>query len=198
MKVILCDMEGVFTPEIWINVAKKTGISELKLTTRDEPDYDKLMKRRIEILNENSLTLMDIQDVITSMDLLPGAKEFIDWLKERAPVIIVSDTFTQFATPLIAKLGYPNLFCNELVIKEGKIVDFKMRQDNGKQKVAEALKGLGYDVIALGDSYNDTNMLKVAGNGILFKPPHNVIEEFPQFPVTTNYNEVKDLIVKFL
>jgi len=198
MKVILCDMEGVFTPEIWINVAKKTGVSELRLTTRDEPDYDKLMRRRIEILNEKGMTLMDIQDVITSMDLLPGAKEFIDWLKERAPIIVVSDTFTQFATPLIAKLGFPNLFCNELVIKEGKIVDFKMRQENGKQKVAEALKGLGYDVIALGDSYNDTNMLKVADKGILFNPPHNVKEEFPQFHVTTNYNEVKDLIAKYL
>ena len=156
------------------------------------------MKQRIEILDKNDLALIDIHDVIASMEPLPGAKEFLDWMRKRAPVIIVSDTFVQFADPLIKKLGYPTLFCNELVVKGGKIVDYRMRQDNGKQKVAEALKSIGYDVIAMGDSYNDINMLKAADHGILFKPPQNVKDEFGQFPVTTDYKQVMDLVKEYL
>ena len=178
MKIICSDLEGVFVPEVWINVAEKTGIPELRRTTRDEPDYGKLMRFRMRILEENGLRLKDIQNVIATIKPLDGAKEFISWLKERVQVVIVSDTFTQFADPLMAQLDRPTLFCNELVIdKDGFIANFRLRQPDQKKKVAEALQWLNYEVIAFGDSYNDTSMLMQANVGILFRPPENVIRD---------------------
>ncbi len=197
MHVICSDLEGVFVPEIWINVAKKTGIEELKLTTRDISDYDVLMKKRLSILDENKLKLKDITDVIATMAPLDGAKEFLDWLRSETQVIIVSDTYVEFAKPLMEKLGWPTLLCNSLSIGEnGAITDYNLRQKDGKRKVAEAFKGLYYKVLAMGDSYNDINMLKVADKGILFRPPKNVIEEFPEFPVTMDYGELKQILTK--
>lgn len=196
MYIVCSDLEGVFVPEIWINVAEKTGIRELRLTTRDVPDYDVLMKRRLAILKEHNLKIKDITDVIATMDPLDGAVEFINWLKAQVPLIIVSDTFTQFAGPLMKKLGNPALFCNYLVIDaDGTITDYKLRQQDGKRKTAIALKSLDYKIIASGDSYNDINMLKEANQGILFRPPENVKKEFPQFPVTYAYDELKAIIV---
>ena len=195
MRVICCDLEGVFLPEIWINVAEKTGIEELRLTTRDEPNYDVLMKKRLAILERECLKLKDIQDVIATMDPIPGAKDFLDWLRERTQVFVLSDTFLQFADPLMKKLGRPTLLCNSLVIADdGKIADYKLRQKDGKRKVVEALHSVNYEVIAFGDSYNDTSMLKEAEIGFLFRPPQNVIDEFPQFKVANDYGELKKLI----
>ncbi|MBW2366648.1 MAG: bifunctional phosphoserine phosphatase/homoserine phosphotransferase ThrH [Deltaproteobacteria bacterium] len=192
MYIVCSDLEGVFVPEIWINVAEKTGISELRLTTRDISDYDVLMTKRLEILKENGLKLKDIQDVIETMDPLPGARVFLDWLRQRTQVVIVSDTFTQFASPLMAKLGWPTLFCNTLVIDStGAVADYQLRQQDGKRHVVESLKALRYTIIAMGDSYNDISMLKTADRGILFRPPENVIEEYPEFPVTHTYDEIK-------
>jgi phosphoserine/homoserine phosphotransferase len=188
-------MEGVFVPEIWINVAEKTGIPELRLTTRDISNYDMLMRKRIGILAEHHLKLKDIQDVIATMDPLPGALEFLDWMRKQVPVIIVSDTFTQFAGPLLEKLWRPVLFSNTLVIDDtGGIKDYTLRQKDGKKKVAEALSALNYEIIAMGDSYNDIKMLKAADHGILFCPPDNVIKEYPEFPVTRNYDQLKDIL----
>lgn len=199
MYIVCCDLEGVFTPEIWINVAKKTGIEDLKLTTRDISDYDVLMKKRLSILDENNLTIHDITDVIKTMDPLEGAKEFLTWLRSELPVVIVSDTFVQFAGPLMEKLGQPVLFCNNLTIEpNGRISDYNLRQHDGKRKTANALKSLNYKIIATGDSYNDITMLKVADKGILFRPPANVVKEYPQFPVTTEYSELKSIIEKIL
>jgi phosphoserine/homoserine phosphotransferase len=196
MYIVCADLEGVFVPEIWINVAKKTGIEKLRLTTRDVPDYDKLMTMRLEILKEHGLLLSDIQAVIADMNPLEGAKDFLDWLRSRVQVIIVSDTFVQFADPLMAKLNRPTLFCNSLVIAQnGAVMDYILRQKDGKRKVAQALKGLNFSVIATGDSYNDITMLKEADAGILFCPPENVIKEFPQFPVVTNYEGLKEKIL---
>ncbi len=195
MYLICSDMEGVFVPEIWINVAEKTGIKELRLTTRDISDYDLLMKKRLGILRENNLKLKDITDVIATMEPLDGAKDFLDWLRSLFPVIIVSDTFVQFAGPLIKKLGLPTLFCNSLSIDaEGSVAGYNLRQKDGKRKTVIALKSLDYRIIAVGDSYNDINMLKEADKGILFKPPQNVKDEFPELPVTYNYNELKRII----
>jgi phosphoserine/homoserine phosphotransferase len=199
MDIILCDFESVFTPEVWIGVAKKTGIKELEITTKDEPDYDKLMKRRIEILKENKITLKDIQDVIREMPLLEGAKEFMDWLKSKAPTIILSDTFKEFARPFLEKLDFPALLCHNLTTdEEGFITGYNLRIDDSKRHAVQAFKKINYRTIAFGDSYNDTNMLKEADVGILFCPPENVIKEFPQFPITKNYEELKDLIKKSL
>lgn len=199
MKIVCCDLEGVFVPEIWINVSKKTGIDELKLTTRDISDYDVLMQKRLGILAENNLKLKDIQDVIATLEPLEGAKQFLDWLRSITQVIIVSDTFQQFAGPLMKKLGYPTLLCHSLEVDaQDNITDYKLRQPNAKQKVTEALIGLNYEVSAFGDSYNDTNMLKTAHHGILFRPPQNVIDEFPQFPVVNDYNELKLELLKHL
>ncbi|QTA89288.1 Phosphoserine phosphatase/homoserine phosphotransferase bifunctional proteiP [Desulfonema magnum] len=199
MYIVCSDLEGVYTPEIWINVAEKTGIEELRLTTRDISDYDKLMKRRLSILHENGLKIKDITDVIATMDPLEGAKEFLDWLRSRTPLIVVSDTFVQFAGPLMEKLGRPTLFCNSLSIEpDGTVSGYNLRQKDGKRKTAIALRGLNYKIIGVGDSYNDINMLKEADKGILFRPPENVTEEFPELPVTYKYDELKTIIQKEL
>jgi phosphoserine/homoserine phosphotransferase len=197
--IVCSDLEGVFVPEIWINVAEKTGIKELRLTTRDISDYDVLMKRRIEILRENRLKIKDITDVIGTMKPLEGAPAFLDWLRSCVPVIIVSDTFVQFAGPLMKKLGQPTLFCNSLIIEpDGTISGYSLRQKDGKRHAVLALKSLNYGVIASGDSYNDISMLKEADAGILFCPPEHVKKDFPELPVTYNYNELKGIIEKTL
>jgi phosphoserine/homoserine phosphotransferase len=199
MHVICSDLEGVFVPEIWINVAERTGVEELRLTTRDISDYDVLMKRRLDLLSANNLKLKDITDVIGTMEPFPGARSFLDWLRSKTQVVIVSDTYIEFARPLMEKLGWPTLFCHHLTIsEEGAIADYNLRQADGKRKVVQALKKLNYTVLAMGDSYNDVNMLNEADMGFLFRPPQNVIEEFPQFPVTTAYEELKGLFTKAL
>jgi phosphoserine/homoserine phosphotransferase len=191
--VIAClDLEGVLVPEIWINVAAKTGIDELKRTTRDEPDYDKLMRGRLAILAREGLTLPDIQAVIAGIRPLEGAAAFLDWLRARMQVIILSDTFTEFAQPLMAQLGHPCLFCNFLTVDaSGRILDYTLRIADGKRKAVQALKGLNFRVVAAGDSYNDTTMLAEADAGILFRPPANVVRDFPSFPVTQTYDELR-------
>jgi len=199
MHLVCTDLEGIYVPEIWINVARKTGIEELKLTTRDISDYDVLMKRRLGILDRNNLKLKDIQAVITGMDPLEGALEFLNWLRSLVPVIIVSDTFMQFAGPLMEKLGKPALFCNTLsVSKDGRITDYILRQNDGKKHVIKALKNLNYHTIAVGDSYNDITMLKAADRGILYSPPENVESEFPEFPVARNYEDMKAAVLDII
>jgi phosphoserine/homoserine phosphotransferase len=199
MHIICSDLEGVFVPEIWINVADRTGIDELRLTTRDISDYDVLMKRRLSILDANGLKLKDITDVIATMEPLPGARLFLDWLRARTQVIVVSDTFVEFARPLMEKLGWPTLLCHGLTIDDnGAIAGYNLRQADGKRKVVQAFKRLNFQVLAMGDSYNDVNMLKDAHWGVLFRPPQNVIDEFPQFPVTTTYDELKEVFGKVL
>jgi phosphoserine / homoserine phosphotransferase len=186
------DLEGVLVPEIWIGVAERTGIAELRLTTRDEPNYDVLMKRRLEILASRRLGLPDIQEVIAGMEPLPGARAFLAWLRERMQVVILSDTFYQFAAPLMRQLDWPTLFCHALQIAEdGRIVDYHLRQRDPKRRAVRALHELNFRVIAAGDSYNDTAMLEEADAGILFRPPDNVVREFPQFPVTRSYDELR-------
>jgi len=195
MNIVCCDLEGVFVPEIWINVAEKTGIDALRLTTRDISDYDVLMKKRLAILEENQLKLSDIQDVIAQMSPLPGAADFLTQLRKQTQVIIVSDTFDQFAGPLMEKLGRPTLFCNTLVVdQDDRIVDYRLRQQDGKKHVVIALKSLNFNVYAMGDSYNDISMLKQADAGFLFRPPDNVIKEFPEFPVCHAYSEIEKLL----
>jgi phosphoserine/homoserine phosphotransferase len=192
VEIACLDLEGVLVPEIWINFAERTGIEELRLTTRDVPDYDALMTRRLSILAENDLGLADIQEVIGGMAPLPGAGEFLDWLRERAQVVILSDTFYQFAAPLMRQLGWPTLFCHRLEIGEGgRVTNYHLRQKDGKRQAVKAFHQLNFRVIAAGDSYNDTTMLSEADAGILFQPPDNVIEEFPQFPVTRTYDELR-------
>ncbi len=199
MHVLCCDLEGVFVPEIWINVAEKTGIEELRLTTRDISDYDVLMRKRLSILEAEGLKLQDIQAVIATMDPLPGALEFLDWMRAVSQVIIVSDTFVQFADPLMQKLKRPTLFCNTLeVAPDGQVVDYRLRQPDGKRKVVEGLQRMNFKVVAMGDSYNDITMLKTAERGFLFRPPDNVIDEYPEFPVTTDYAELKPLVAQAL
>jgi len=199
MKILCSDLEGVFVPEIWINVAEKTGIEKLRLTTRDISDYDVLMNKRLGILAEHRLKLSDITAVIATMDPLEGAVEFLDWLRCRVPVIIVSDTFVQFAGPLIEKLGWPTLFCNTLeVAPDLTVTGYTLRQADGKKKTALALKQLNYEVIAMGDSYNDISMLQAADHGILFRPPENVIAEFPELPVTNGFDEIKTVLEPLL
>ena len=197
MYIVCADMEGIFTPEIWINVAERTGIEELRLTTRDIPDYDVLMRRRLSILRQHGLKLLDIQAVIAKMQPLEGAREFLDWLRSRCQVIIVSDTYTEFAGPLIEKLGWPTLFCNSLsVAPDSSIEDYILRQSDGKRHVAVALKQLNYKVIAIGDSYNDITMLKAADQAILYRPPQNVQQEYTEFPRCCDYGDLKRLIVQ--
>jgi len=197
MIVACLDLEGVLVPEIWIAFAEKTGIEKLRLTTRDIPDYNELMQGRLDILNENNLLLSDIQEVIKDISPLPGAKDFLDWLKSEFQVIILSDTFNQFAAPLMAQLDYPTLFCHDLIIDgSGRINDFQLRIPDSKTKAVMAIQGLNLKVIAAGDSYNDTGMLKQADAGILFRAPNNVIQEFPQFPVTLDYDGFKKLFIE--
>jgi phosphoserine / homoserine phosphotransferase len=192
MIVACLDLEGVLVPEIWIQFSERTGIAELRRTTRDEPDYDKLMKWRIALLAERGFTLADIQDVIAGMAPLPGARELLDWLRARMQVVILSDTFNQFAQPLMRQLGWPTLFCHDLVSDAaGHIVDYRLRQADAKREAVAALRSLNFRTIAAGDSYNDTRMLGEADHGVLFCPPENVIREFPQFPVTRNYDELR-------
>ncbi|MFN8544055.1 MAG: bifunctional phosphoserine phosphatase/homoserine phosphotransferase ThrH [Candidatus Binatia bacterium] len=195
--MIAClDLEGVLVPEIWINVAERTGIAALRRTTRDEPDYDKLMRGRLAILDEHGLGLPDIQDVIAAMDPLAGAADFLEWLRSRTQVIILSDTFEQFAQPLMRKLGWPTLFCHRLVVASGgRIADYALRIDDGKRRAVEALRALNFRTVAAGDSYNDTAMLGAADAGLLFRPPDNVIRDFPQFPVTHTYDELRAAFV---
>nr|NQU91447.1 bifunctional phosphoserine phosphatase/homoserine phosphotransferase ThrH [Bacteroidota bacterium] len=199
MYVICSDLEGVFVPEVWINVAEITGIPELRLTTRDISDYDVLMRGRLKILAEKGLKLKDIQDVIANIKPMEGAMEMLAWLKEITQVIIVSDTFSQFAEPLMKQLNRPTLFCHNLVVDENdNIIDYRLRQKDPKKKVVEALQSLKYDVIAFGDSYNDVTMLKQADVGILFKPPQNVIDDYPSLQVTNNYTELRTLLEQYL
>ena len=199
MYIVCSDLEGVFVPEIWINVAEKTGIEELRLTTRDISDYDVLMKKRLGILHENGLKIKDITDVIAAMNPLDGAVEFLDWLRSHTQLIVVSDTFVQFAGPLMEKLGWPTLFCNSLSIEpDGSVSGYNLRQKDGKREAVLALKKLNYNIISMGDSYNDISMLKEADTGILFMPPENVKNEFPELPVTNNYDELKEILQKKL
>ena len=191
MYIVCLDLEGVLIPEIWINFAEFTGIEELRLTTRDIPDYSVLMKKRIGILAEHKLGLKDIQNVIGKMDPLPGAGEFLDALRARTQVLILSDTFTQFASPLMKKLAWPTLFCNSLVIDEkGMVTDFQLRQQDGKRKAVDGLHSMGFQVAAAGDSYNDLSMIRKAEKGILFCPPDNIVAENPDLPVTRTYAEL--------
>ncbi len=192
MEIACLDLEGVLVPEIWIGFAEKTGIDELASTTREIPDYDVLMKQRLTLLDQHGLGLPDIQEVISTMAPMPGAKEFIDWLKERFQIIILSDTFYEFSQPLMRQLDFPTLFCHRLVADEnGRIVDYKLRQKDPKRQSVKALHGLNFRVIASGDSYNDTTMLEEADAGILFRAPANVIEEFPQYPAVESYEELR-------
>ena len=183
-------MEGVLTPEIWIAVAEKTGIAELRRTTRDEPDYDKLMRGRLDVVNQHGLTLSDIQNVIGTLEPLPGAKEFLDELRSIAQVVILSDTFEQFATPLIRKLGWPTLLCHRLVVENDRIVDYQLRIREQKREAVAAFKRMNYHVISAGDSYNDTTMLAEADVGFLIHAPQNVIDEFPQFKPVASHAEL--------
>jgi phosphoserine/homoserine phosphotransferase len=189
MLVVCLDLEGVLMPEVWVDVAERTGIPELRRTTRDEPDYDKLMKYRLDILDANGLTIDNITDVIEGMQPLKGAVEFLDHLRSKWQVIILSDTFSQFAGPMMDKLGRPTILCHTLEIDEDsrRITGWTIRLEDQKRRAVEALRGMNFNVIAAGDSYNDTSMLAIANTGILINPPSNVIEEFPQFPVTTDY-----------
>ena len=188
MELACLDLEGVLIPEIWINFAERTGIEELRATTRDIPDYDVLMRQRLDILAQHNLGLADIQEVIGGLTPLDGAKDCLDWLRERFQVVILSDTFYEFAEPLMRQLGFPTLFCHKLETDDtGKIVDYHLRQADPKRKAVQAFHGLNFRIIATGDSYNDTTMLGEADAGILFCPPQNVIDEFPQFPVATSY-----------
>lgn len=189
MELVCLDLEGVLIPEIWIAFAEKTGIEALKATTRDIPDYDVLMRQRLKILDEHGYGLQAIQDVIAELDPLPGAAEFLNQLRQEFQVIILSDTFYEFAMPLMAKLGYPTLFCHKLIVDDsGRIVDYKLRQRDPKRQSVRAFQLLNYRVMAAGDSYNDTTMLKQAEAGILFHAPDNVIAEFPQFPAVDEYD----------
>jgi phosphoserine/homoserine phosphotransferase len=193
MHTICCDLEGVWIPEIWINVSKKTGIEELKLTTRDIKDYDELMTYRLKILKEHNITLKDIQDVIATLKPLNGAFEMIKWLQSKSRVIIVSDTFVEFADPLMKQLDYPTLFCHSLEVDENDmIVGYKLRQSDPKRQVVKALQSLKYEVIAFGDSYNDMSMLEQANKAFLYKPPQVVIDDYPQYNIATNYTEMRE------
>lgn len=199
MYIVCADLEGVFVPEIWINVAKHTGIDELRLTTRDINDYNVLMRHRLDILHKNNITIEIIKHVISKIKPLPGAEEFISWLRKRTQLIVVSDTFTEFADPLMEKLGRPLLFCNHLTIDHnGNITDYILRQQDSKMKVAEAMQNLNYKVIGIGDSYNDINMLRKADAGILYRPPQNVIDDHNDIPVVDSYSDLKQIISGYL
>ncbi len=192
MEIACLDLEGVLIPEVWINVAERTGIEALRVTTRDIPDYDVLMKQRLALLEQHDLRLTDIQAVIDGMGPLEGAVEFLDWLKERFQVVILSDTFYEFAAPLMRQLGWPTLLCHNLEVdSEGRVRNYRLRQNDPKRRAVQALHGLNFRVIATGDSYNDITMLAEADAGILFRPPQNVIDEFPQFPVARSFDDLR-------
>ena len=191
-KIACLDLEGVLVPEIWIGVADRTGIKELRATTRDISDYSELMRMRLSVCDQNGLTLQDISEVISKMLPLQGAEEFLSWLRERFQVVILSDTFYQFAHPLMKQLNFPALFCHNLEVDDsGRITDFKLRMKDQKKQAVKAFHSLGFQVIAVGDSYNDTSMLSEADKGILYCPPQNVIDEFPQFLITKDYIELR-------
>jgi phosphoserine/homoserine phosphotransferase len=192
MQVLCLDMEGVLVPEIWIEFSKRTGIAEFSRTTRDEPDYDKLMRDRLALLDKHGLKLPDIQQVIDGMGPLPGAREFLDEMRTRYQVVILSDTFYEFADPLMRQLGRPTLFCHRLLVDDaGRVRDYKLRQSDQKRRAVEALKSLNYRVMAAGDSYNDTGMLLAADAGFFIHAPPAIAAQFPQFPVTNSYAELK-------
>ncbi|MFV0406099.1 MAG: bifunctional phosphoserine phosphatase/homoserine phosphotransferase ThrH [Propioniciclava sp.] len=186
------DLEGVLVPEIWINVAEATGVDDLRLTTRDLADYDELMQHRLRVLDSHGIRLSEIQQVIAGLGPLPGAAEFLDWLRERFQVLILSDTFYQFGMPLMAQLGYPTLLCHDLDVTADRIVGYRLRQQDQKTKAVAALQSLNLKVIATGDSYNDTGMLTQAEAGILFRPPASLVTEFQQFPVARDYAALRD------
>ena len=197
MNIVCLDLEGVLVPEIWIAFAEESGIPELKRTTRDEPDYDKLMKWRLGILKEHGLGLKEIQETIAKIDPLPGAKEFLDELRSFTQVIIISDTFSQFAGPLMEKLGWPTIFCNSLEVAEnGEITGFQMRCENSKYTTVRALQSIGYDTIASGDSHNDLAMIRASKAGFLFKSPDSIKEENPDLPAYETYDELLEAIKK--
>jgi phosphoserine / homoserine phosphotransferase len=199
MYIVCSDLEGVFVPEIWINVSKQTGIDELKLTTRDINDYNVLMKRRLELLHQHGLTLQDIQKVISLLKPLPGALEFVNWLRTCSQLIVVSDTFIEFADPLLEQMGRPTLLCHHLTTdSDGNITNYNLRQKDAKKMVVEALQSLNYKVIAIGDSYNDILMLRKAELGILFNPPQNVIDENSDLMVVKSYNDLKEIISQLI
>lgn len=198
MHAVCSDLEGVWVPEVWITVAEKTGIEELRLTTRDIKNYDELMNYRIKILKKHNLKLKDIQDVIATIKPLAGALEMVNWLRQSTRFVVVSDTFVEFASPLMQQLDWPTLFCHSLVVDEkNNITGYTLRQKDAKRKVIQALRGLNYKVIAFGDSYNDIYMLQEAEEAVLFKPPQNVINDYPQFPVVNEYGELKRMMLKF-
>ena len=192
MEIACLDLEGVLVPEIWIAFAEKTGIEELKKTTRDEPDYDVLMQYRLDLLRQHNLGLNEIQEVIATLSPLEGAADFVDWLRERFQVVILSDTFYEFASPLMKQLGYPTLLCHKLETdSSGNVVNYRLRQPNPKRQAIVGFKSMYYRTIAAGDSYNDTTMLAEADAGILFHAPDNVIKEFPQFPAVQTFADLK-------
>ena len=197
MEIACLDLEGVLVPEIWIAFAEKTGIEELKKTTRDEPDYDVLMQYRLDLLKQHGLGLNEIQEVIATLSPLEGAADFVDWLRERFQVVILSDTFYEFASPLMKQLGYPTLLCHKLETDaNGNVVDYKLRQANPKRQAIVGFKSMYYRTIAAGDSYNDTTMLAEADAGILFHAPDNVINEFPQFPAVQTFDDLKSEFIR--
>ena len=196
--IVTLDLEGVLVPEIWIAVAERTGIEALRRTTRDEPDYDVLMRYRLEILDAHGLTMSLVEDVIAGLEPLPGARAFLDDLRERTQVVILSDTFEQFGRPLMHHLGMPTLMCHRLHVEDDRIVGYRLRQPDQKRSAVEAFHGLQYRVIAAGDSYNDMAMLGAADHGFLFHAPDNVRAEFPQFPAVDEYDDLRDLIVGVL
>ena len=199
MNIVCLDLEGVLVPEIWVAFAEETGIPELKKTTRDEPDYDKLMKWRLGILKEHGLGLKEIQDTIAKIDPMPGAKEFLDELRSMTQVIIISDTFAQFAAPLMKKLGYPTIFCNSLEVAEnGEITGFKMRVENSKLTTVKALQSIGFQTIASGDSHNDLGMIKASKAGFLFKSTEQIKKDNPELPAYETYEELMEAIKKAL
>lgn len=193
--VVTLDMEGVLTPEIWIAVAERTGIPELRRTTREEPDYDKLMQYRIGIMDQHGITLSKIQEVIATLPLLPGALDFVTTLRQRLQVIILSDTFEQFAQPLMRQLGWPTLFCHRLIVADDRITGYQLRMADQKRHAVAALQALNYNVIAAGDSFNDTSMLGQANHGFLFHAPDSIVRQFPQFPAINDYPTLQRLIL---
>lgn len=197
--ILAMDLEGVLVPEIWIGVAEKTGIAELRRTTRDEPDYDKLMKARLAILDQHGIRIDTIHQVIGSLEPLPGAAEFLAWARSVTQVVILSDTFAQFAHPLMRKLGWPTLFCHSLDIEaSGRIAGYRLRMPDQKRRSVEAFRGLNFRVMAVGDSYNDTSMLIAAEQGVLFKPSANVVRDFPQFPVVETHEVLRGHVQRFI